>query len=246
MLLAEDNEVNQKVALSFLERLGVTADVVANGHDAVELVSNGEYDVVLMDVQMPEMDGLSATRSIRSAPGPQPAIVALTAGAMPDERRRCLDAGMDGYLSKPLRLYELQQVLEEAGRKRERLPAADNRLAQLLEEVGGDRSLVDDTVSAYVDGTAAKLEQLHVACADPDLERIGRLAHDLVSTSALVGAHDVAAAATRIELAAWRGSVDDAWAGLEAATAAMAPAVARLRGWQAELDLTPRAGSRAP
>jgi len=109
VLLAEDNNVNQKVALRFLERLGYRADAVSNGLEVITALETRQYDLVLMDLQMPEMDGLEASRQIRRLlpPGRQPKIVALTANAMQGDRELCLDAGMDDYISKPVKLHEI-------------------------------------------------------------------------------------------------------------------------------------------
>jgi len=109
VLLAEDNPVNQKVALMFLERMGYNADAVSNGLEAVNAVQNRNYDLVLMDLQMPEMDGLEASRRIRrTLPAErQPKIIALTANAMQGDREICLDAGMDDYISKPVKMHEI-------------------------------------------------------------------------------------------------------------------------------------------
>ena len=114
ILLAEDNLVNQKVALRMLNRLGYEADVVANGTDAVSATKRQPYDVILMDVQMPEMDGLEATRTIRADDSltSQPYIVAMTAAAMQLDKDKCLAAGMDDFVSKPTRLEELSDALE--------------------------------------------------------------------------------------------------------------------------------------
>jgi signal transduction histidine kinase/DNA-binding response OmpR family regulator len=119
ILVAEDNPVNQKVALRMVERLGCRVDVVGNGLEAVDAVQRQPYDVVLMDLQMPEMDGLSATRIIRtSLPAEQhPIIVALTAEALVGDREKCLAAGMDEYLSKPLHREELSLVLAQCARR---------------------------------------------------------------------------------------------------------------------------------
>ncbi|HEY7025851.1 MAG TPA: response regulator, partial [Candidatus Limnocylindrales bacterium] len=113
VLLAEDNAVNQKLALRLLERMGLTADVVADGRAAVAAVAKRRYDVVLMDVQMPEMDGLTATRQIvaKTAPPRRPWIVAMTANAMAGDREACMAAGMDDYVSKPIRPEELSAAL---------------------------------------------------------------------------------------------------------------------------------------
>ena len=118
ILLAEDNAVNQRVALLLLGRMGYRADVAANGLEALEALRRQHYDLVLMDVQMPEMDGLEATRRIRQEwpPNRQPHIVAMTAGAFEDDRKRCLETGMDQYVSKPVRAQELAEALSRVGR----------------------------------------------------------------------------------------------------------------------------------
>ena len=115
VLLAEDNVVNQRVATLLLERLGYRPDVVGNGEEALEAVASRPYDVVLMDVQMPVMDGLEATRRVRALPAVrQPRIVAMTANAMAEDREACLAAGMDDYLAKPVRREDLASALARA------------------------------------------------------------------------------------------------------------------------------------
>jgi PAS domain S-box-containing protein len=116
ILLAEDNAVNQKLALRLLERLGYQADLAENGREVLDALERQTYDVILMDVQMPELDGLDATRRIRESrtPGDQPHIVAMTANAMREDRDACIEAGMDDYVAKPIRPDELAAALQRA------------------------------------------------------------------------------------------------------------------------------------
>ena len=120
VLLVEDNVVNQKVAVRLLDKLGLSADVVSDGVEAVENAGRQDYDVILMDVQMPRMDGLDATRAIRGMDRHQPYVIMLTANAMESDRERCLGAGADMYLTKPVSLESLATALESA-RDRQRL-----------------------------------------------------------------------------------------------------------------------------
>ena len=114
ILLAEDNVVNQKLAMRLLQQMGYRADLASNGIEAVESVQRQAYDVVLMDVQMPELDGLDATRRICASMGSaRPRIVAMTANAMQGDREMCLEAGMDDYLTKPIRVDRLVEVLND-------------------------------------------------------------------------------------------------------------------------------------
>jgi PAS domain S-box-containing protein len=132
LLLAEDNAVNQRVALAMLRKSGLRADVAANGHEVLAAVRRQLYDIILMDVQMPEMDGLEATRQILQQwpdPSERPWIVALTANAMEGDREKCLAAGMDDYISKPIKREELAAAIEHARNQRAAQPPAGDRPA---------------------------------------------------------------------------------------------------------------------
>ena len=112
ILIAEDDLFNQQLAVKILNKLGYEPQIAGNGKEVLEIVSNNQYDLILMDVQMPEMDGLEATRMIRLCLPAQPVIIAMTANAMQGDREECLQAGMDDYLSKPVELQELVRILE--------------------------------------------------------------------------------------------------------------------------------------
>jgi CheY-like chemotaxis protein len=114
ILLAEDNPVNQKVALSMLKKMGYQADIAVNGLEVLKSLEKKHFDVILMDIQMPEMDGIEATQQIRSKQIKQPCIIAMTAYALEGDRENCLDAGMDEYISKPIKKDELEMALQIA------------------------------------------------------------------------------------------------------------------------------------
>ncbi|MBT5705488.1 MAG: response regulator, partial [Verrucomicrobia bacterium] len=128
ILVAEDNPINQKLALLMLEKMGYAADVAGNGLEVLDAVNSKDYDVILMDCQMPEMDGFGATRGVRGQEGEKGVtgtkdaiqIIAMTANAMRGDREKCLAVGMDDYLSKPIRKAGLLGALQKAARKRER------------------------------------------------------------------------------------------------------------------------------
>ena len=113
ILIAEDNLINQKIAIKILTKLGYQPKIANNGREAFEMAGQGQYDIILMDVQMPEMDGLEATRTIRSNLAVQPVIMAMTANVMQGDRDLCMQAGMDDYISKPIDLDELLSHLEK-------------------------------------------------------------------------------------------------------------------------------------
>jgi CheY-like chemotaxis protein len=119
VLLVEDNPINQRVAAKLLERIGVHPDLASNGHEALAALRQKDYDVVLMDVQMPVLDGLSTTKALRAGEpaGSHVQVIAMTAHAMPGDREQCLLAGMDDYIAKPVRLEELSEAVAKATRR---------------------------------------------------------------------------------------------------------------------------------
>ena len=119
ILIAEDNYVNQKLTVHILNKMGYKPDVASNGHEVLNSVSKKRYDLILMDIQMPEMDGLEATQFIRTHIQEQPVIIAMTANAMSEDREMCLKAGMDDYLSKPMKLAEVITALEKWSKQKQ-------------------------------------------------------------------------------------------------------------------------------
>jgi CheY-like chemotaxis protein len=113
ILMVEDNQINQRVGKLILQRAGFTIDLASNGHEALEAHKSHPYDLILMDCQMPIMDGFEASRQIRSLDQQQPVIIAVTANALVGERERCLGAGMDDYLSKPFQAEQLVAVVKK-------------------------------------------------------------------------------------------------------------------------------------
>ena len=200
ILLAEDNAVNQTVALRLLERLEHRADVAADGHEVLERLERAPYDVILMDVQMPGMDGLEASRAVcaRWPRGERPRIIAMTAEAMEGDRERCLAAGMDDYLAKPIRLEELRRALGEcrpvtmrrAGGDASKPPrdAIDRELLGALREDLGDSETLRQVVTAFLERAPRMVAELRDAAAREDQAALLAAAHGLKGTSATLGA----------------------------------------------------------
>jgi CheY-like chemotaxis protein len=151
LLLAEDNAINQKVALRILERMGYRADVAANGLEAVDAVRRQPYDVVLMDVQMPELDGLEATRRIvagaEDLPWRRPWIIAMTANAMQGDREICLAAGMDDYISKPIRTEQLAAALAQCHAQLEGATKSATQSVEVSTSAPADTPAASETAS---------------------------------------------------------------------------------------------------
>ncbi len=214
ILLAEDNSVNQKVAMRTLEKLGYYVDTVANGVEAVEKLERGLYDAVLMDCQMPEMDGYAATREIRRREGgsQRTIVIAMTASAMTGDREKCLAAGMDDYVTKPVRSEELQQILQRhlaQNAKEQPAVAVDTavrlagdaelvaRVKELELEVGPEA--MQELIGEFLTETARSLERLENALRRADSSGAVDTLHNLVDCSANVGAVRMAEICTRLE-----------------------------------------------
>jgi CheY-like chemotaxis protein len=236
ILLAEDNMVNKKVALRLLERLGYKVDVAGNGLEVLEALQRQPYDVILMDVQMPEMDGLETTRQVRNGRWVetgkdatfvyQPYIIAMTASAMQGDREGCLAAGMDDYISKPIHLDELARVLGEARPSRleeETSPSApvappapekgnpviDEETFRKFHQMVGDEDagMMISLIKDYLDESPQLLAELHQAEVQKDREKTRRIAHSLGSSSMLFGALRLADLCRSVELGTRNGNL---------------------------------------
>jgi PAS domain S-box-containing protein len=221
LLVAEDNAVNRQLALALLSKLGQQADVVENGREALEALERVPYDVVLMDVQMPELDGLEATRRIRDRFGSAgPTIIAMTANAMEGDREKCLAAGMDDYLAKPIRPEELAGALARC-RPRQGGGAVDlETLDRLVSSLGGGdegREAVAELVDAFLDDGAAQMKTLRAAVERDDAEEALRAAHTLKSNGATFGAQPFAELCRELEALGRSGELDTADALVEQA-----------------------------
>jgi signal transduction histidine kinase/DNA-binding response OmpR family regulator len=235
ILLAEDNAVNQKLALKLLERMGYTADVAGNGAEAVAAVARTRYDVVLMDVQMPEMDGLEATRRIIAGHGSdRPRIVALTADAMQDDRERCLAAGMDDYLTKPIRPAELAAALERSARPPERVLDAE-ALDRLVDTYSGDTEFIAVVLESFSDEAPAMLKQLREGLGSGETETVRRAAHTLKANAATFGAIPLAALCAELETHARAGDLTDGQEALRQIETVYLTVRTELEQWQANL-----------
>jgi PAS domain S-box-containing protein len=232
ILLAEDNVVNQKVALRLLGQMGYRADVAANGLEAIEAVERQTYDVVLMDVQMPELDGFEASREInRRWPGEQrPRLVAMTANAMEGDRELCMAAGMDDYVAKPIRVEELVAALDRSrprGDAGSRAPSDSGR-APAPTGAGGpglpgaidratfdrltatmDAAFVAELIDTFVEDAGALIATIRRALAGADRDAFRRAAHSLKSTSESLGAAGLADLARDLETLGRSGVLSD-------------------------------------
>ncbi|MEK7807553.1 MAG: PAS domain S-box protein, partial [Chloroflexota bacterium] len=229
ILLAEDNAVNQKLALRMLERMGYRADVVANGLEVLEALQRQPYDLVLMDMQMPEMDGLEATRQIvKEWKEARPRIIAMTANAMQEDREACLAAGMDDYVSKPVQVADLQNAIEHWGQTAVDHPSLPSNGAVSLTGNGlelpeaidkkvladlrtlqsaAEPDLVERLFGMLQSDAPKLIDAMREAVARADAAELRHAAHSLKGSSASLGAKPLSALSAAVEKAAKAGSL---------------------------------------
>ena len=219
VLLAEDNPVNQQVAVAMLVKRGHEVHLAANGREAVDAVTHRDYDVVLMDIQMPEMDGFEATHAIRALPrGKALPIIGLTAHALSGERERCLSHGMTDYLAKPFKAHELFALVEGTAEPK---PAALPPLATLappvdlegfratLREAGAESALYS-IIDTFVRQAPDRLAALAGAVASGTGTEIAKAAHVYRGAAATIGARELAELLERVETTARAGDIEQA------------------------------------
>ena len=211
VLLAEDNPVNQKLAMALLNRLGHSVKLAENGHQAVTLRQNEPFDLILMDVQMPELDGIEATRMIRqwetASGSPRVPVIALTAHALSSDRDACLAAGMDGYLSKPVRSEELQATLARRVANEDDTttpPASLGSSAEIdwqaaLEAAGNDPGLLREVIDAVVTEVPRFRQEIEASLFNGDAALLQRAAHSLKGSLSFLGADTILQWARELE-----------------------------------------------
>ncbi|SDM88672.1 PAS domain S-box-containing protein [Geoalkalibacter ferrihydriticus] len=228
ILLVEDNATNQQVALGILKKLGLSADAVANGAEALNALETKAYDLVLMDVQMPVMDGFEASRQIRN---PQSAalnhrvpIIALTAHAMQSDRQRCLNAGMDDFLSKPVSPQLLAEILEKWLPEKSvpsvqqpapvlKEPVVFDR-AGMMERMMADEDLVQSVIEGFLEDVPGQIENLRNSLQGADMEGAERQAHTIQGLAGLVGGDRLRALVLPMEQMLMNGDLEGARARL--------------------------------
>ena len=241
ILLAEDNPVNRQVALGMLARLGATADVAVDGREAVDAAGRVAYDVVLMDVQMPEMDGIAAARILRAGlpRGSRPRIIAMTAGASAEDRAACEAAGMEDFVGKPVRAEEFRAALARAAEALGSAAAARAREGSLLDRSildglrglshRGDGRLFGEILDLYFVNGPRLVAELSAAVAAGDAPLARRAAHGLRGSSHNAGARALGEAAAAVESAAIEGDLAAAGARLPEIESLLARTLEALR-----------------
>jgi signal transduction histidine kinase/DNA-binding response OmpR family regulator len=216
LLLAEDNPVNQMVAIELLRDAGFTCELVSDGNAAVEAVQRNSYDLILMDCQMPGLNGFSATQRIRqleadgSLAGPRRPIVALTANAIAGDRDRCLAAGMDDYISKPIDPTLMIEVITRNLPRQEPAPKPPIEMASLLNRLGGKKTLVERVFEIFTATIAKQLDALDRALIDANSAELARLAHSIKGAAANLDAENLRGAAAGLEKNAEAGDLNAA------------------------------------
>lgn len=248
ILVADDNQINQKVAVRLLQQMGYQPDVAASGLEVLAALEKQPYDLIFMDVLMPDMDGLEATRVIRARQKqttefpnylPQLIIVAMTAGAMAGDKERCLDAGMDDYLAKPIRIEDVRRILERWGpvalgdhkagamalkteqvnrhMPEQNMPSQPAEpepspvdMARLVSMTEGTEQSVRELIELYLKQTTEQLAQLQNAIANSDAEAVRRLAHSCVGASATCGVTRLVPLLRELERMAHEGRLTNA------------------------------------
>jgi two-component system, sensor histidine kinase and response regulator len=211
ILLAEDNVVNQKLASRMVERMGHTVVVAEDGKKALDFLEREDFDLILMDLQMPEIDGLETTRIIRDLEKPtgkRIPIIAMTAHAMQGDKDRCLQSGMDGYISKPITAQDLFETIENivsaAGSEEKLAQATANERVivdknQILDRVGGDIELLGEVIALFIDDYPQTLSEIRGAIHKGDPDSLGRAAHTLKGAVSNFGARAAVQAALALE-----------------------------------------------
>jgi CheY-like chemotaxis protein len=227
ILLAEDNEVNRKLATRLLEKRGHSVDVATNGREALEALRARTYDLVLMDVQMPEMDGVAATAALRASEaetGRHQPVIAMTALVMKGDRERCMAVGMDGYLAKPIRAQELDEVLEKYIALKNDVDVPQQAPSQaastaeemtidaqdLMERVSDDREFLAELVGIFKEDGPRQLESIKKALEEQNREEMRRAAHSLRGALSNLAAVRASALAADIEFAGTLGDFSSA------------------------------------
>ncbi|MBN1948663.1 MAG: response regulator [Candidatus Cloacimonetes bacterium] len=224
ILLAEDNAINQKIALKILEKMGYLADVAANGLEVLQALERQNYDLIFMDIQMPEMDGLEATdRIIRQYPATtRPKIIAMTANAMQGDKEKCLQAGMDDYISKPVTIEGIKKALELWGKRiMETRPAPtpsgrgaddimDWKMIDSIKQldIGDDEgNLLLELIRTFIEEYPGYLESIRTALNGQNADAVRSLAHKMKGSSANLGAKGVAKVCYKIEVKGKNGDL---------------------------------------
>jgi CheY-like chemotaxis protein/HPt (histidine-containing phosphotransfer) domain-containing protein len=221
VLLAEDNAVNQLLASRILESLDHHVTVVSNGREALSAAQAGRFDLIVMDVQMPEMDGFEATAAIRKlekATGKHIPIIAMTAHAMKGDRERCLAASMDGYVSKPIRVADVEQAVTQAMAANQSSDAGSTSTAEdslvdeaaILSGMDGNRKLLRDLTRIFVADCPKQLVEIKAAIQMGDTERLRRAAHALKGSVGNFGAKKAFETASQLETMGKTGKLDAA------------------------------------